>query len=145
MSCSLDVNILLYASDTAGRHHGAASDFLDKITHDGEAVYLAWMTVMSYLRIATHPRIFSSPLSPKEAEENINSLIALPSVHCIAEGERFWKTYLEITSTIPVRANLVPDAHLAAILKLYGIRTIFTHDKDFRRFPFLRVVDPFAE
>jgi len=44
-----------------------------------------------------------------------------------------------------VRGNHVPDAHLATILRQNGVRTIYTADADFRKFPFLEVVDPFAE
>ena len=32
---------------------------------------------MSYLRIATHPRIFAAPLSPDEAFGNVSALLAL--------------------------------------------------------------------
>ena len=144
MSRSLDVNVLLYASDTTCENHRAASEFLSEITSDGETVYLAWMTVMSYLHIATHPRIFDTPMSPKEAQTNIDSLVAVPNVRCISEIDGFWKTYLDVAGETPVRGNLVPDAHLAVILKQHGIRTLYTHDRDFRRFPFLRVIDPFA-
>ena len=42
------------------------------------------------------------------------------------------------------RGNLVPDAHLAAVLRQNGIRTIYTHDRDFRKFDFLEVKDPLA-
>ena len=40
--------------------------------------------------------------------------------------------------------NLVPDAHLAALARAHGVRTIYMHDRDFRRFPLLEVVDPVA-
>jgi predicted nucleic acid-binding protein len=49
-----------------------------------------------------------------------------------------------VVSAWPARGNQVPDAHLAAILKQHGIRTLYTHDRDFRRFDFLRVIDPLA-
>jgi len=39
---------------------------------------------------------------------------------------------------------LVPDAHLAALLKQHGVRVLYTRDADFRKFPFLDVRDPFA-
>ncbi len=44
----------------------------------------------------------------------------------------------------PARGNLVPDAHVAAILKQNGIATFFTNDADFRRFTFLDLRDPFG-
>jgi predicted nucleic acid-binding protein len=42
-----------------------------------------------------------------------------------------------------VRGNLVPDAHIAAILLSHGVKEIVTNDADFRRFNFLRVRNPF--
>ena len=36
----------------------------------------------------------------------------------------------------------VPDAHLAALLKVHGIRRLHTRDADFRRYRLLDVVDP---
>lgn len=44
----------------------------------------------------------------------------------------------------PVRGNLVPDAHLAALLRQNGGRALYTRDGDFRKFSFLDVRDPFA-
>ena len=44
-----------------------------------------------------------------------------------------------------MRGNLVPDAHLAALLREHGVRTLYTHHRDFRRFDFRDVRDPFAD
>ena len=44
----------------------------------------------------------------------------------------------------PLRGNLVPDAHVAAILFQHGVGTLYTHDRDFRRFDSLEVRDPFS-
>ena len=85
--------------------------------------YLAWPTLMSYLRMTTHPRIFAQPLSPTSALQNIQGLLALPHVRTLSEGEGFFDVYQEITHTMPVRGNLVPDAHLAP----YSDNTASTH------------------
>jgi len=45
---------------------------------------------------------------------------------------------------MPLRGNLVPDAHLAAILFQHGVRTLYTADRDFLKFQSLDVEDPFA-
>ncbi len=99
---------------------------------------------MSYLRIATHPRIFSAPLSPEEALGNISALIALPHVRAVSELDGFMDAYRHVAEGTPVRGNLVPDAHVAAILLQHGVRTLYTSDRDFRKFPSLDVRDPFA-
>jgi toxin-antitoxin system PIN domain toxin len=144
MSFALDVNILLYASDTGSDPHGRAAAFLESVAEGDETCYLAWITVMSYLRIATHPGIFNVPLSPADAMGNVDRLLACPHVCCISEMEGFWPLYLTLAGETPVRGNLVPDAHLAAILKQHGIRTLYTRDRDFAKFSFLRVIDPLA-
>jgi uncharacterized protein len=145
VSFSSDVNVLLYASDTSSPVYEAARRFLKQASAGGDLFCLGWPTVMSYLRIATHPGIFSSPLTPAEALRNVDALVALPHVRLLAEESGFLEVYREVTGGFPVRGNLVPDAHLAALLKQHGVRTLYTRDADFRKFLFLEVRDPLAE
>lgn len=142
MSFAIDVNILLYASDESSPRHSRAKEFLGKCAAGREVFCLAWLTLMSYLRMATHPSIFDNPLSHTEALGNIDALLALPHCRVIGEEENFWTVYQDITTAVPTRGNLVPDAHLAAILSGHGVTTLYTHDKDFRKFDFLKVHDP---
>jgi uncharacterized protein len=99
---------------------------------------------MSYLRIATHPRIFSSPLSPDEALGNVSALLGLSHVRAVSELAGFVDAYKHVAGETPVRGNLVPDVHVAAILFQHGVRTLYTNDRDFRKFQSLDVRDPFA-
>ena len=145
MSYSLDVNILLYASDTSSPMHAAARGFLQFCMEGSDLIYVTWPTVMGYLRIATHPSIFNEPLTTKQAMANIQTLLDLPHCRHLSEEDGFWATWQKLVDETPVRGNLVPDAHLAALLRLHGVRTLYTHDRDFRRFDFLDVRDPLAD
>jgi toxin-antitoxin system PIN domain toxin len=100
---------------------------------------------MGYLRIATHPGVFARPLSPDEAVANVETLLRLPRVRVLTEEDGFLEIYREVTSAFAVRGNLVPDAHLAALLRLHGVRTLYTVDSDFRKFGFLDIRDPLVE
>jgi toxin-antitoxin system PIN domain toxin len=142
VSFALDLDVLLYASDSTSRYRRQASSFLQACMETNDLFYVAWPTIMSYLRIATHPSVFVHPLSPDEAAQNIQTLIDLPHVRVLSEGEGFWEVYQEVTRERHVRGNHVPDAHLAALLRYHGIKTIYTHDRDFLRFEFLQVRDP---
>jgi len=144
VSFSCDVNVLLYASDSSSPVHRTARGFLKEAAAGGDILCLGWPTVMSYLRIATHPGIFAHPLTPAEALRNVDALVVLPHARLLSEEEGFLDVYREVTGGFPVRGNLVPDAHLAALLKQHGVRTLYTRDADFRKFPFLEVKDPFA-
>ncbi len=144
MSYALDVNILLYASDAGVPEHPRAAEFLRQCLSGGELLCIAWMTLMSYLRMATHPTLFAQPLSHAEAASNVEALLERPHVRVLSEDEGFWEVYCGVVAGIPLRGNLVPDAHLAAILKQHGVKTIYTRDRDFRKFDFLDVRDPLS-
>jgi predicted nucleic acid-binding protein len=74
----------------------------------------------------------------------VEALLSLPRVGVLAEAEGFLEVYREVTGAFPVRGNLVPDAHLAALLRQHGGQRLYTADADFRKFAFLEVLDPFA-
>jgi toxin-antitoxin system PIN domain toxin len=145
MSYSLDVNVLLYASDRSYERHEAARSFLDSCAEGPELLCLAWPTLMAYLRIATHPSIFAAPLSPSDAFENVRGLLGMPHVRAVSELDGFADAYKRVTDELVVRGNLVLDAHLATILFQHGIRTLYSSDRDFRKFATLDVRDPFSE
>lgn len=144
MSFAIDVNVLLYASDQGSEFHALAARFLKSCVRGSETFCLGWPTLMSYLRIATHPAVFAHPLAHAAAVSNIAALLAAPHVRVLSEDEGFWDVYQDVTRRVPTRGNLVPDAHLAALLRQHGVRTLYTLDRDFRKFDFLAVRDPFA-
>ena len=144
MSYSLDANVLIFASDRTSGRHDAARGFLESCAASPEVLCVTWPTIMAYLRVATHPSIFAAPLTPEEALANVNALLALPQTRPVSEQDGFMDAYLHVTASTTVRGNLVPDAHLAAILFQNGVRTLYSNDRDFRKFESLDVRDPFA-
>jgi uncharacterized protein len=142
VSYSVDVNVMLYASDASSPRQAVALRFLQQRVSDPDLFCLAWPTLMAYVRISTHPRIFAHPLAPAEALSNVESMLSLPRVRVLSEREGFMEIYRAVTGRFPVRGNLVPDAHLAAILRQHGVARLYTIDRDFRKFDFLDVVDP---
>ncbi len=144
MSQSIDVNVLLYASDRDSPFHEIARGVIEDLSRGTELTFVAWVTVFSYLRMATHPKIFRHPLRMTEAAANMTAFLALPSVRVLAESEDFWGVFLTVVGELPVRGNMVPDAHLVAILRQNGIRRVITGDRDFLKFRHLEVIDPFG-
>ena len=140
MSIAVDVNTLLYSSDQSSPFHAHAVQYLRDRAAGSEVFCLAWPTVMSYLRMATHPGLFKQPLTPAEAIRNIDALVRLPHVRLLSEDEGFWEVYRQVIAKAPARGNQIPDAHLAAILRQHEVGTLCTNDADFRRFDFLRIV-----
>ena len=144
MTVTLDTNVLLYASDESSSFHGPAIELLETLAVGPGLVYLFWPVALGYLRISTHPAIFQKPLSAAEAMANVEDLVSRPHIRTGGETDDFWDTYREVTSTLPVRGNLVPDAHIASLMRQHDVTTIWSHDRDFRKFPGIKVRDPFA-
>jgi toxin-antitoxin system PIN domain toxin len=144
MSFAVDANLLLYASDEESPFHRRARAILDEIAVGPELVYLFWPTAMAYLRIATHPAVFSRPFSHADARTNLEALLELPHVRTAGEAETFWRRFREIADDVAPTGNLVPDAHLVALMLENGVRTMWTRDRDYRKFSGIQVRDPFA-
>jgi hypothetical protein len=143
VSYTLDANLLLYASDEASRFHEQAVEALEQVARGPEIVYVFWPTVMAYLRVATHPAVFARPLPASEANGNIEQLLSRPHVLSPGEQNGFWGRYREVAQDATPTGNLVPDTHIVALMHQNDVKTIWTHDRDFRRFRGIVVHDPF--
>ena len=142
MSITIDTNILVYASDTGTDIGGAAHELIERLARGPDLLYVFWPALMGFIRIATHPALNERPLTPAEAVGSVAALLARPHVRAPGEGTGFLKVY-ESTAPQMTRGRQVPDAHIAALMRQHGVSTIYTRDRDFRRFDGIRVEDPF--
>lgn len=83
-------------------------------------------------------------LAPEVAVENIEQFTSRPHVRQVGEANGFWPVYRRVADPVKPRGNLVPDAHLVALMRHHGIATIWSHDRDFRKFEGIRIRDPFS-
>lgn len=142
MKYSLDLNIFLYATDVDSAFHSRARKFLDVRITGAEECFLVWDTIYGFLRIATHPTIFGNPLSPQIAMANITSALEALGATVISPDETSWDIYKKLCDRFAIRGKLVPDAVLASVLEAHGVSRLYTHDRDFWKFPYLKPVDP---
>ncbi len=140
MSQTVDANILVYAVNEDASEHAPALKLIERLGQGPDIVYLFWPTVMGFLRIVTHPGILPNPLSITDATETIGDLLSRPHVRTPGEASGFWQLYLD-TGGARSRANDVPDAHLAGLMRQHGVRLIHTRDRGFRRFAGIEVRD----
>ncbi len=144
MSETFDVNVLVHATNRGSPFHEPAKALVERFLAGPSLVYLLWPVALGYLRIVTHPTLLDAPLAPAVAADNIQQLTSRPHVRQVGEADGFWLVYRRIADAVNPRGNLVPDAHLVALMHQHGISTIWSHDRDFRRFEGISVRDPFA-
>ena len=139
----VDASVLLYAYQPRSPHHDRCRLWVEKAFSGDEPVCIAWVTVLAFVRIATHPRIFETPLSTAEAVAIVSSWLGRDAVSVLEAGERCWEILRALAVDAQASGPLVMDAFLAA-LALENGATLVTTDRDFARFPKLRRSDPTA-
>jgi hypothetical protein len=139
-----DVNVLIYAFRDAAPDHHRYRAWLESAIEADEPLGVADLVLSSFVRIATHPRVFDPPATVDEALAFANAVRAAPNAIAVAPGSRHWSLFERLCRDGGARGNLVTDAYLAALALESGSELITT-DRDFARFPGLRWRHPFAE
>ncbi|HEX5481411.1 MAG TPA: TA system VapC family ribonuclease toxin [Terriglobia bacterium] len=139
----MDTNLLIYARRQEPAEHELALRLLRELSTGAEPWAIPWPCVYEFIRVVTHPRVFHPPTPVQEAWEAMKLLMDSPSVVVLSEGDRHRAILDDLLASSPVTGNLVHDAHIAALLIEHGVQEILTNDDDFRRFPKLRVTNPF--
>jgi uncharacterized protein len=137
----VDANVLLYAYDSAAPEHPNARRWLEAVLAKPEPVLFPWQSIHAFLRIATNSRAWKAPLTIEEARAIIDEWLSLPNVVTPSPGERHWDILRDLLVDSQCRGPLVSDAVLAALAIEHGA-DLCTNDRDFSRFPKLRVVNP---
>ncbi len=133
----VDVNFLVAAHRTDHVHNAPAISLLKRLDADAKVIGLCDVALMGFLRVATHPGIFSKPSSLEIAFRFIDDLLELPTAMRIAPGPDHWKIFSSLCQRVNARGAFITDAYLAAIAHEHGC-TMVSFDKDFARFPGLR-------
>ena len=137
----VDANILLYAEDQLSPRHAAARSWWDAQLSNGSPVCLSWTVLGAFIRIGTNPRVFVHPLPLDQAISRVQSWLDQPCTRIVHPTERHWTIFRKMLLEGQAVANLVTDAHLAALAVEHGCELIST-DSDFSRFHGIRWRNP---
>ena len=139
----VDANILLYAEDSLQSRHQQARAWWDSKLSGTGVVCLCWTVLSAFIRIGTNPRVFEHPLSLEQALARVQSWLDQPCTRVVLPTERHWTVFKQVLTDGQAVANLVTDAHLAALAIEHGCELAST-DSDFARFPKLKWRNPLA-
>ncbi len=137
----VDANILLYAEDSLSPRHEQARLWWDAQLSGTGIVCLCWTVLCAFIRIATNPRVFEGPLSLEQGIARVQSWLDQPSTRIVRPTDRHWTIFQQMLTDGQAVANLVTDAHLAALAVEHGC-VLASTDSDFARFPKLKWKNP---
>jgi toxin-antitoxin system PIN domain toxin len=141
----VDTNILIHAAVEESTVHVSARRVISDWRDGTEIWFATWPILYEFLRVTTHRRVFREPFTFQESWRFLEALLAAPSFDILVQTDRHAEIVRDLSAGLSwASGNLMHDLHTAAIMKEHGIAEIRTTDTDFRKFPFLRVVDPLA-
>jgi uncharacterized protein len=136
-----DINLLVYAHNSRAAHHQKAREWWNRCLQGHEGVALAWMVILGFVRIVTHPKIFERPMTVEDAIGRVEEWLSLAHIHLVHPAQTHFQTWSSLLKAVGTAANLTTDAHLAALAIERGL-ILQTTDADFARFPGLKWENP---
>jgi len=139
---AVDTNLLVYAHRKDAEFHPAASAAITTLAVGTAAWAIAWPCVTEFFSIVTHPRIYAPPSTTARAIDQLDAWFESPTLHLLAEGDDPWPRLRELLSQGRVTGPLAHDARVAALCLAHGVSELWTADRDFGRFPALKLRNP---
>ncbi len=136
-----DANLLLFAYDAASPFHRKARPWWEACLSGTETVALCPLVLASFVRLATHPRVYENPLPVEAAVRHVESWLERRVVRYVAVELQDLRAALDLLRHAGAGGDLTTDAQLAAIALRLGA-TVHSADTDFLRFPGLKVFNP---
>lgn len=134
----VDSNILIYAINRSSPKHTIAQQFLQQ---EKEKLVLAHQNIFEALRVLTHPR-YPKPMKINPAIEAVISITSnLDVIYPFLETQQL---SLELLKKYKLTSNQIFDGYLVATMLSNGIDKIATDNvKDFQKFKYIKVINPF--
>lgn len=138
----IDANLLIYAYDTASPFHRQAKNWLEDTLNSDSPIGLSWSGIQAFLRFMTNAQFKGRP-SSDAAMLAMTELMEQDRVIVLTPGVHHWEILCGIIRDAKAFGLLITDAHIAALAIEHGA-TLCTHDRDFARFPKLKIEYPLS-
>lgn len=117
----VDANILLYAFEQSSPLNQQSRSLTENWRRGHERWYLSWGVINEFLRVSTHPQVFT------KLWKFITALLATPSLQLLIETDTHAETVAMLSQAVAgLAGNLLFDFHLAALMHEHGVERIYT-------------------
>ena len=139
---AVDTNLLVYAHRADHEWNAAAHASVNGLAAGRAAWAIPWPCVHEFIAIVTRAKVFDPPSTLKQAFAQIDIWAESPSLMFIGEAPQHRATLARLATQAKVQGGMIHDARIAAICLDHGAHELWTADRDFSRFPGLRVRNP---
>jgi predicted nucleic acid-binding protein len=133
---AIDTNVLVGLLVIGSPSRAAAIEGLENFQDD---FCTTSTNVGEILRLITHRKVFSNPISLDKAVASLSDLLNHYQIRVLDESPEWWRELTGLVNDIPdLRGSEIFDAKIAICLRQHNVKKIFTWDSDFKKYPFLQ-------
>lgn len=129
----LDVNVVLAVHRTDHPHYDLVGPWFSRLTSGDDQFWVPDTVWASFVRLATHRRLFEIPTSLDDCFAFVRAVRAQPNHVSLTPSTRHLSHFEVHCRTADATGDLVPDAYLAALAVDHGC-VLVSLDRDFARF-----------
>ena len=139
---AVDTNLLVYSHREDSPWHAPALQCLKSLAEGRAAWAIPWPCAHEFLAIVTHPRIYDPPTPLDRALDQMAAWMEAPTLTLLGESEGYWNLASKVMTAAHITGPQVHDARVAVLCLHHGVTELWTADRDFSRFPDLRMRNP---
>ncbi|MBI4597465.1 MAG: PIN domain-containing protein [Candidatus Omnitrophica bacterium] len=145
MTVLLDTNVLIHAANAASPVYALARQLRDQAVAGTLQACLSPQNLWEFYAVVTNPKRIHPALSAQEALHEVSLYMQAPHLRVLVPQPSSHQRALTLLRRHPVTGKGVFDVYLVATMLDHGVSTIYTENvQDFRRYPEIEVINPFA-
>jgi uncharacterized protein len=119
-----------------------ARDQLESLALSADRWAIPWPCAHEFVAVVTNPRIYKTPTPVATAISQLDALRTQASATFIAELDDHLDQLGALAIAAQTQGGMIHDARVAAICISNGVAQLWSADRDFSRFPALKVRNP---
>jgi toxin-antitoxin system PIN domain toxin len=139
---AVDTNLLVYAHREDSPWHDAALKVMMGLADGAASWAIPWPCVHEFLAIVTHPKIYRPPTPMPIAIAAMRAWMGSPRLRLLGESPDHLDRFEHLVMAAKAVGPMVHDARIAALCLSHGVRQFWSADRDFSRFPSLKIKNP---
>ena len=139
---ALDTNILVHAHRRDASLHAEARDCVRELAEGTSPWFVCFHSLVEFYGVVTHPKIWDQPSTPGEVAAQIEAWRESPTLRLLTDLPEHIAPLMALADTAKVAGPMIHDARIASCCLSYGVRELWTVDRDFSRFPALSTRNP---
>ena len=139
---ALETNILVFAHRGDMAFHAESSALLNGLANGAQRWAIPWPCIHEFVGVVTNARIYTHPTPLPIALDSVHALIACTNLDLLAEGAGYFDELSALALAAKLRGAAIHDARIADLCKHQGVKELWSADRDFSRFPDIKVRNP---